>query len=70
MGTKLVGLGVKFYICIRDVHSSNFGQDTGYQDSDFAWLSSVVPDNCEIVPQLGQDRFLQNPSQFIIHLSF
>jgi hypothetical protein len=50
--------------------SSSVGCYIGYRDHrdyGFALSPSVPPENAEIEPRLGYDRFIQNHSQFIIH---
>jgi hypothetical protein len=54
---------------IREVHGSNLGLETGYPDWRFSWFSTVLPGTFRnIALNLGHDRFLPRPFQFIIHL--
>jgi hypothetical protein len=56
---------------IREVPGSNLGQQTGYPDWSFSWFPSVSPGKCcNMYLQLGHDRFLPNPFQVIIHVSY
>jgi hypothetical protein len=55
--------------CIREVAGSNLSPDTSYPDWGCSWFSSVPPGEYQdSTLELGHDRFLQNPFQFIIHL--
>jgi hypothetical protein len=50
---------------IREVPGSNLSPEIGYPD----WGFRGFPQSLQAHLKLGHDRFLLNPSQFIIHLS-
>jgi hypothetical protein len=59
-----------FLLCILEVPNSNLDPETRYPDWGVSWFPLVPPGKCrESTIKLGQDRFLQNRLQFIIHLS-
>jgi hypothetical protein len=56
--------------CIREVFSSNQGQNTGYLNWNFRGFPQVLQPNVEIIHRLFDNHFLSNPFQYLIILPF
>jgi hypothetical protein len=57
-------------ILFREVSGSNHGQETGCPDRLFAFFLVPPGNYWDNTLKLGNDHFLSNPFQMIIHLSF
>jgi hypothetical protein len=60
---------VTLEIRIREVVSSNFGEETGSPEI-FRGLSQSLQENDGTLPRFGQEHFLPDRIQFIFHQSF
>jgi hypothetical protein len=62
--TQQVNVAVMLYACVQEALDPNGDPDTGYPDYVNGFPQFLLED-VELVLQLGYDRYLPNPFQFI-----